>query len=884
MKSAILYGLLLLLPWMAQGQPGLPIEKLYLSFDKPYYAAGDTLYFKSVLLNGISGKEPMSDKIYVELFNDSLRLIERKVFLLNNGLGYGDFSLANNLSNGTYAIRAYTNWQQNFGSDYFFQKAFSIGNQRQQPWLFSLHHLLDTTHQNTALAVKVKINTIDGKAVGLKDLDIQLLRENKRILEKTVVTQANGTFEERMLLPSTVNSGNYQLQIADKKDRSKKFVLPIHIPEVGLPDLQFMPEGGRMVAGLQGTVAFKVLGSDGLGKALQGKVVNSKNEMQTAFTTHHKGMGSFSLLPQASEKYTAVYQHQGREYRIPLPPPEKEGTLLRVDHLSHPDSVYCYLSANGTLQLSGYQLLARSNTETLFALQADLKNGRSIVKMAKKQFPQGIINFTLLSPLGTPLNDRTVFINQPEPIHLNIETHRTKSGTRDSISLTVYAKKEDGSPLQGSFAVAVTNDQLVKHPADEANIASYFLLQSELKGHIEEPSWYFNRQSAKTDEALDLLLLTQGWITYKWATQPNKEMKPLFTAEKGNHIRGTLKGLLNKPMPNVSLTLLSLGKQIYMRDTLSTPNGSFSFLDLPLIDTASYVVKIRKPNGKTSGATIFVEEFKPNSMPPLVKAQQPWYVNADTSLLRLLKSTATKNEIAEKRQAALSGHVLKEVEIFGYRPDMQTEKTWDAYFLRSIKEEEIKKKGRKTVFDLMKEVFPELQRSRYWGTCSGGTTAHAEEDYVVGTRLISWIRIDSVECKGETTRYFFENILAEDIKEITIYKGCWTFYVDIKTRSGKGPWAGRPIGIYAYRPLPINIAKEFYSPKYKTTEENELPDFRSTLLWDANVVTDEQGKATLSFFTADSPGTYTVKIEGTDLQGRFGFHKDQLRFKPPASR
>src|SRR5476651_105228 len=46
----------------------LTSEKLYLNFDKPYYAAGDTIWFKIYLLNAATRKaSAFSNKVYVEL-------------------------------------------------------------------------------------------------------------------------------------------------------------------------------------------------------------------------------------------------------------------------------------------------------------------------------------------------------------------------------------------------------------------------------------------------------------------------------------------------------------------------------------------------------------------------------------------------------------------------------------------------------------------------------------------------------------------------------------------------------------------------------------------------------------------------------------------------
>jgi hypothetical protein len=86
-------------------------------------------------------------------------------------------------------------------------------------------------------------------------------------------------------------------------------------------------------------------------------------------------------------------------------------------------------------------------------------------------------------------------------------------------------------------------------------------------------------------------------------------------------------------------------------------------------------------------------------------------------------------------------------------------------------------------------------------------------------------------------------------------------------------------GTYHYRPLPFTLPKEFYRPKY--TEKNNTvdlgSDLRSTIHWEPNVITDKNGKATISFFSADKPGDYTVIIEGTNMTGDLGYKRDKIK-------
>jgi len=54
-------------------------------------------------------------------------------------------------------------------------------------------------------------------------------------------------------------------------------------------------------------------------------------------------------------------------------------------------------------------------------------------------------------------------------------------------------------------------------------------------------------------------------------------------------------------------------------------------------------------------------------------------------------------------------------------------------------------------------------------------------------------------------------------------------------------------------------------------------DLRSTIHWEPNVITDRDGKATVSFYSADKPADYTATIEGTDLNGNLGYSSKKIK-------
>lgn len=106
-----------------------PQEKVYLQTDKPYYSAGDTLWFKAYLVHSAL-HTPMhySRYIYTEVINDINQVVFRERVRPENDMYYCQIPLKAELTPGHYRLRAYTNYMRNLPEDYFFSKEIYIGN------------------------------------------------------------------------------------------------------------------------------------------------------------------------------------------------------------------------------------------------------------------------------------------------------------------------------------------------------------------------------------------------------------------------------------------------------------------------------------------------------------------------------------------------------------------------------------------------------------------------------------------------------------------------------------------------------------------------------------------------------------------------------------
>src|ERR1700744_1378391 len=114
---------------LAKWSANYPVEKVYLQFDKPYYAVGDDIWFKAYVTVGPNHKlSALSRVLNVELIDDRDSVKQRIKLPLISGLGWGDFALSDTLPEGNYRIRAYTNWMRNSADDYFFDKVVTVVN------------------------------------------------------------------------------------------------------------------------------------------------------------------------------------------------------------------------------------------------------------------------------------------------------------------------------------------------------------------------------------------------------------------------------------------------------------------------------------------------------------------------------------------------------------------------------------------------------------------------------------------------------------------------------------------------------------------------------------------------------------------------------------
>jgi len=106
-----------------------PPDKVYVQTDKDRYANGETIWFKTYVLDGITHLESFKSKVvYVELLDSEDNIIEQRKLYTGHYGAAGDIPLPEDLEEGSYLLRAYTKYMLNDSVPVLFQKEIPVWN------------------------------------------------------------------------------------------------------------------------------------------------------------------------------------------------------------------------------------------------------------------------------------------------------------------------------------------------------------------------------------------------------------------------------------------------------------------------------------------------------------------------------------------------------------------------------------------------------------------------------------------------------------------------------------------------------------------------------------------------------------------------------------
>lgn len=644
------------------------------------------------------------------------------------------------------------------------------------------------------------------------------------------------------------------------------------------PDVQFFAEGGNLVEGLPAVVACKATAASGRGVDVKGQILDERNAVVVpVFATTHLGMGRFAFTPAAGQHYHARLALPGSGTAdYPLPAPQASGYTLHVADAGPEYVVEArYRAAPGTAAPAPAMLLTEVRGFLVYMAQRPLSGPAPATwRVSKARYPNGILHITLLDAQGTPQAERLAFVqNGPASLPAALTPDKASYGLRAPVQVRVRVADAAGQPVAARLSVAVADAGLSALDPTAETIASNLLLTSDLAGYVEGPGYYFQNQSAATAQALDDLLLTQGWRRFVWKDVLSGQPTAVhFRPDQALALSGqVLSEHGYRPIPNSQLTFME-SRPVRQVSTGSTDaNGRFRFVGFDGRDTAVVTLQARRAQGGTN-VVIRPDAGPPLTGPPLPALPAP--------------PPAVADYVKRSRQQQADEHEMN--------PDLHP-----AVVMRNILLDNVAVTAKRVA------VPPDDPRRLYPGTAgtvvdfteipsaqSGMSVLQVLQGRVAGLTISGSPPNMQVQIRNQGSPQFIldgqrvdieviSSLSANDIEAVEVFKGTEAaifggsggviaIYTKRADPKYKGPVGGPSPGIALVKLPGYYQAREFYTPRYGApTLTAPGPDPRRTsLYWNPDVRTNAAGEATFTLFTADGGGTFQVVAEGLTPAGQ----------------
>lgn len=828
-----------------------PQEKLYVQTDKPYYLGGEDIWFRAYLSDYTSHiPDTTSRYVYTELIDPYGKVISRIKTLPRAGAYYGNIRLQEGLAEGMYRLRSYTSFMKGLGEEYMYLRNIYIGNPMSADYRISAEFFFDDKKEEV-VNIRLQLEDIKtGDIVEAKELRYQDRKGNMKVLKISedsiyrFTCKPESDLQNRLLYVEYDYSGRFHRQY-----------LPVPYPPKSAYDVSFWPEGGNFAADTDDArIGFKALSADGLAEIVEGRIVDSSGNIRGTFKSNALGMGAFQLKAEVGEQLYAECKNQsGMEKRFELPVAQQGVYSLGVKRiggiftfyitnasdLAVPDSLYLLLHLRGALlYCNGWN------------------SSQKFLQLKSSDLPSGVLQALLVDRNRNPISERLLFnLNKADGIETELTTDRSVYQTRGKIS-SIIRLKENGETLpEGDLAISVTSDKDVR--VDTLNtIISTMLLTSELKGHIENPGYYFSGSDLQRPEDLDYLMLTQGWSRYNIRSILKDSMElPKGQLEVGPEISGTVGGgggiRGRKSGYQVSATTF-LPAAFEMTET--DDQGRFRLTTMEMPENTRFVIQALTEEGK--GTRTLELRVDSVSYPP-VSHNLLWRYNYSRELENYMSNA---NEQYRKTYGERM-IFLDEVVVKARKRGKSFLSVGDARVIPLSKIENI---GAPTLSVLLKAL-PSANR---YPLIIDGTPVipfWSDEEFVANIPKEYIEELEVVEPSSQGA-FNIQSQLGNNGDIDYIESGA--ILITTKARNGGYPTRD-DLNKKTIVPLGYQVVKEFYSPRYETAEDSKLVpfDLRTTIFW-APCVKTNNGEVSFDFYSADASTDYTITVEGLSSTGK----------------
>lgn len=602
--------------------------------------------------------------------------------------------------------------------------------------------------------------------------------------------------------------------------------------------ITIFPEGGNLISGIDNVVALQAVNNLGKPLVLTGIVKDAKGAVVTKFSTSDRGLAKLIISPAWYGNYGVFVQH-GDSYDSITSLPKVN---LFAGQLSVMEQNQQALKIQVMLEDSIYKknyatyVLGLHNDSLCFA---GVGHGRYIVNIPVADFPGGVANLYLFNEAGKLLSQRAVYINK-QNVNVAISTDKTNYNARENVQMNIKVNDADNKPLLASLSVAVT-DNIINAAEDFSHdeFGDSLPGDTDLEMLVRKPAIRHTNAIQNALPYEDSLASLSGTVLYKGKGVP------------GTHV----------------LFMAAQGSSVILEDTTDA-QGRFQIGFSYLPDSTAFAVQVSDLKGRLMDYDIVMDTstFPKLRTPDILKEK---FSVQQQKLLTIIKEKHIDAAIIDYKDNWLK---TATVTTSRKQDDVSTEPKHNIITQQMLIEKGYDNAGTAVLANGTFRILGGYLIAGGPNTQNGPMPT--DEPLVVVDGQQMTVASDGVT--GSPVLSFLKNLYARDISYIKILnvgqsglygirgsRGVIEIHSATSTAYSQGTGNMKNIYVKGFSD------DSFQIPDYtkKQVKNSKATDTRTTIYWNGNIFTDENGDASVNFFTADPSATYRVTVTGVTAQG-----------------
>lgn len=488
-----------------------------LSTDKPLYAAGEVVRYRSLTLSRYGLRAEREFPVRFEILDPRGKALAGALRegITSHGVGNGAFRLPDNAEQGTYTLVARAL------DDSFVPQQLTFSVQRgSAPGLLAALEL-DRQYYlpGQTVAAQVRLQRPAGVPAAGARLKISALVDGKTIFEKTDLAGDDGRLGVEFALPEQMQTANGLITVSLENQSGQRVisrVLPIVVQGIRV---RCYPEGGVLAPELENRVYFTAQTEQRIPLSLRGLLVDNRGNELALVQTQTPGMGSFKFTPLRGEGYRLriIEPALGPNNEVRLPPALSSARVtintgtklfvpgepleftLRASQAGLPLVVTAW--CRGTLV--GQQVLVTSAEN----------GGINSVVLPLAPTAGGVVRLVVFDYSDRPpqpLVDRLVFQRPAQGLNIRFHPASGPFDAGQAAELELQVRNEQGAPVAAVLNVSVVAETALPAPDEQppALVPDLLLARELPEAPAVPPPRLLSADDPDAAMVLDLLLAT----------------------------------------------------------------------------------------------------------------------------------------------------------------------------------------------------------------------------------------------------------------------------------------------------------------------------------------------------------------------------------------